>query len=110
MKKPETKFREKVDAFLDSIWAWHESIQQKAIRGTPDKLCCIHGKFVALELKASEKATITVLQRHKLKEIFENGGYAYLVYPENFDEIKANLITLTNGGTCDRTNLCSIAG
>ena len=46
--------------------------------GVPDFLCCINGKFVAVEAKAG-KGTTTALQEKNLKNIIESGGDAWVV-------------------------------
>lgn len=94
MKKPETKFREKVDRLLSEIPnACFESIQQKAIRGTPDKIGCVAGVFVALELK-SGKGKATELQQHKLNRFSAAGGIARVLNEENLDETMEFLHTI----------------
>jgi hypothetical protein len=93
--KPETVFRQKCERILTEIpRCWAESIQQKAICGTPDKLCCINGKFVALEFKGSEQSKRSALQEYKLQMIRKAGGEAHFVYPENWDEIYQHLLIL----------------
>ena len=97
--KSETLFRtQKVDPFLKSLkHAYFFSIQQKAIRGTPDKLGVVQGTFVALELK-SEKGKVDPLQKFYLKEIEKAGGLAMVVSPQNWDEVKLILTNLSEGG------------
>lgn len=86
MKKPETKFRAKVDKLLDTIPnSYFESIQQKSIRGTPDKIGCVGGLFVALELKAKD-GKATELQRYKLSKFSMAGGIAIVLNEENLQE------------------------
>lgn len=69
---------------------WHEKIQQVSIRGTPDRLVCIRGQFIALEEKASRAAAEEkahkghALQKHKLAKIRAAGGEGLIVYPENW--------------------------
>jgi pantoate kinase len=46
--------------------------------GVPDFLCCVNGKFVAVEAKAG-KGTTTALQEKNLKNIIESGGDAWVV-------------------------------
>jgi hypothetical protein len=67
------------------------TIQQASIRGTPDLLVSINGRFVALELKRSQTASVTELQLYNIAKINESGGYATLVYPENLDVIMKEL-------------------
>lgn len=76
---------------------WFVKVQQVGISGTPDFLLCIAGRFVALELKKSEKAKITKLQLHNLQLIRDAGGLAFIVFPENWDEILGRLIELSEG-------------
>lgn len=88
-KKPETKFKEKVMRDIEAHYqlnVWQEKIQQVAIRGTPDLLICIHGFFVALELKSSRKEKPDELQAYKLHNISDAGGIAMTTSPETWPE------------------------
>jgi hypothetical protein len=90
--KEETKFRMKVDPLLEEIpHSWWESISQKSIRGTPDKIGLIRGRFVALEFKKDEKSPLSALQDYKLKKIALAGGKAYRVSPENWASVYKEL-------------------
>lgn len=95
-KKAETKFRSKIRPLLDlipnSFW---ESISQRSILGTPDILGTISGVFIALELKSFSKATVTAMQKHKLHLIVKAGGYAFIVCPENWNEVYGKLIEIS---------------
>lgn len=93
--KPETAFRiNKVDKFLKKLpGTWSVSVQQQSIRGTPDKLLCIRGKFVALELK-SAGGKLTKLQEYTLLKIEDSGGIAILVSPTNWAAVKEQLLQL----------------
>ena len=94
-KKPETVFREKVVAKLKQLPNCAIfSIQQVAIRGTPDLLVCLNGFFVALELKASQKAKVSQLQDYALRKIINAGGIAFIVYPANWEGIFQELLKL----------------
>jgi hypothetical protein len=85
--KEETLFRKKVCADLATIPdCWVESIQQVAIRGTPDLLICIRGKFVGLELK-KKGGVVAPLQQYKLDQINKAKGYGAVVTPQNWPEI-----------------------
>lgn len=85
-QKPETKFRAKVDKRLHEVpYSWFESIQQKAIHGTPDKLGCVNGYFVALELKATDEEDLTPLQALKMNRVVAAGGMGVKVTPSNLD-------------------------
>lgn len=87
----ENTLRKRVMRRLQEVeGSWWESIQQAAIRGTPDVLGVVRGRFVALEFKSSEGA-LTALQRHKLLAIRAAGGGVYLVNPENEDVVVEEL-------------------
>jgi hypothetical protein len=75
---------------------FHESIQQKAIVGTPDILCCIQGRFVAIEIK-SKGGKLSALQKVKLQKIIDAGGIGIEVNPSNFEEAKYVLEHLNQG-------------
>lgn len=97
MKKPETKFKEKMLKDLRALpKTWCAKIQQVSLRGTPDVLACINSFFVAFELKASENAKVDELQRFTLECIRNANGGAFIVYPENWEAtlewIQTNLI------------------
>lgn len=73
------------------------SIQQRTIIGDPDKLICIGGKFVALELK-SEQGEPTKLQLHKLAAVKKAGGISLVAYPKNWPEVFTILSVLASKG------------
>lgn len=97
--KPESNFRKRIKPTLDSLPnTILFSIQQSSIRGTPDILACINGNFVALELKASMKSKVSELQKYNLERITNKGlGYAFLVFPENWEIVLKKLKQLANG-------------
>lgn len=66
--------------------AWFQKISQRGVRGIPDVIGCIHGKFVAIEFKASSKHKPTAIQAHTLEQISKAGGVAKVCSPENFKE------------------------
>lgn len=83
----ETLFGTKVDRQLKKINnCWFVNIQQVAVRGIPDRIGCINGKFFALELKVSVKSKRAKLQKYILNKIKQAGGFAEFVYPDNLQE------------------------
>lgn len=85
MKKPETKFRERIRPLLAALPnSWWESIQQKTINGTPDIIGCVNGQFVAIELK-SERGKVSKLQAYKLDCIRKAKGIAISVKPSEWE-------------------------
>jgi len=77
--------------------SWWESINQIAVRGTPDILGVVNGWFVGLELK-SENGKVSALQSLKLRKISGAQGKAFIVYPDNFDEVFEILMNLGSKG------------
>jgi len=75
---------------------WYSKIQQVSIRGTPDILLCLAGKFIAIEMKASETAKISELQTYNLSKIQKAGGIAVVAYPENWENIYSYLTDIAN--------------
>lgn len=97
--KPETRFRiGKVIPFLKTLrHTTFFAIQQLTIVGDPDFMVCIRGRFVALELKKSEKDTPRKIQLYKLREVERTGGLAITAYPENWEQVKSLLRNLDQG-------------
>jgi len=94
----EHDFQKKVKTDLASIAnCWHFTKEAAGLRGIPDLVGCIGGKFFALELKRSEaesrkKTGRIVLQRVVIDMIKNSGGFAEIAYPENWAEVKLRLI------------------
>jgi len=97
-KQPETILKEKVLLALRQLpCTYAVKIQQVSIRGIPDILACIRGKFVALELKRDAKQKPEPLQQHELGKIQKADGLAFVVSPENWQEVLAMLTDLAEG-------------
>lgn len=87
-QKPETLFREKVTPLLKALPnTFVISVQQQALRGTPDHLLCCNGFFVALEYKKDGKSKPSAIQRWSLEKIKKAGGLALVVFPGNWDTV-----------------------
>lgn len=61
--------------------------------GVPDLLCCIAGRFVAVEVKA-EGGRPTRLQEVTVQKIRDAGGMAMILYPEQFGSFKNMVLGL----------------
>lgn len=96
-KQPETKFKEKVLKRLRMIpGSYWLKIQSVAIRGIPDILGVVNGKFIALELKVPpNKLKPGSLQWHIIHQLKKAGAYAREVTPDTLDETLKNLENLT---------------
>ncbi len=89
LQKEETKFRKRFDKFVDTLPNTYSlSVQQTTICGDPDKILCINGFFIAVELKASELAKVSRLQLYKLQKIVDAGGFGLVCHPQNFNVTK----------------------
>lgn len=100
--KEETKFRiGHIDPFLKKLKNCKDfSIQQMAIRGTPDKLICLYGRFVGMEIKRrGEKPD--PLQAIELAAITKAGGIAMVVDPDNWGWARGKLRRLSEGDLDD---------
>lgn len=87
MKKPETKFKEKVRKDLETLEnTWFVKIQQVSIRGIPDFLLCVNGGFVAIELKKDADSMRNKLQEWTLTSISHAGGMSFVAHPDNWTE------------------------
>lgn len=85
--KPETKFKIKVRKVLETIpFSYWEKTQQMSIRGTPDFVGCVKGRSVVLELKVGNNDA-DPLQEYKLSKWRSAGAIAYVMSPDNMDEI-----------------------
>lgn len=91
----EKQFQVKVLKFLKKLpYTWYFKADERARRGVPDVIACCGGTFVAMELKASKKKVLskanksTWLQMFNLEEINTAEGVAFIVYPENWNDVK----------------------
>lgn len=87
-KKPETKFKEKVLRDLKTLeHAWFYKTQEVARHGILDITLCLRGYFIAIELKKDTKSKPTELQIHTGRKIWETGGVAIYVSPEEWPRV-----------------------
>jgi Holliday junction resolvase len=64
--------------------------------GIPDIVCCVKGKFVAIECKAGTNTT-TALQDREINKIRTAEGHAMVVNEENIELLEWVLKELTHG-------------
>lgn len=94
----EKEFEKKVKAFLreQGCWVlktWSNGVQRK---GVPDLLVCCNGYFLGVELKA-ENGHPSELQLWNIDQIIKAGGFAFTLYPNQFDDFKEFIFGLNNG-------------
>lgn len=77
---PEAKVKAKIKAILKEHNVYYAMPIGSGYgnSGVPDFLCCVNGKFLAIEAKAG-KGTTTALQEKNLREIRNSGGLALVI-------------------------------
>ena len=96
---PEAKVKAKIKAILKA----HNIYYAMPIgtgygnSGVPDFLCCVNGKFVAIEAKAG-KGTTTALQEKNLTNVRESGGLAMVVNETNIEDLQTLINYVLRGG------------
>lgn len=81
----ETRFKVKVRKLLAELPIWVVKTQQRSVRGTPDFLMCVAGRFVAWELKDLD-GKASSLQLYNLAQIEKCGGIGRIVDANNLEE------------------------
>lgn len=97
----EKEFENKVKAFLKEQGCWFIKYWGGGgftKSGVPDLLVCCKGSFLGVELKA-RSGRPSVLQVRELGRIRSAGGYAVLLYPQDFDLFKELVHYLSVGDT-----------
>lgn len=83
---PEAKVKAKIKAILKA----HNIYYAMPIgtgygnSGVPDFLCCVNGKFLAIEAKAGKGKT-TALQEKNMQAINASGGYTCIIREDNLE-------------------------
>ena len=86
---PESKVKKKIKDVLKSCGAYYAMPIGTGYgnSGVPDFLCCVNGKFVAIEAKAG-KGQATALQLKNLQEINACGGYSLIIREDNYNYLE----------------------
>lgn len=88
----ETDYQNKIKKFIESVGGWWVKFHGNAFTrdGVPDLLCCVNGKFLAIEVKRDD-GEASKLQLHEIEEIKKAGGLAGVYYPKDFDRLKEEI-------------------
>ena len=91
---PEAKVKAKIKAILKEHNVYYAMPIGTGYgnSGVPDFLCCVGGKFVAIEAKAGKGKT-TALQDKHLRDIEAAGGKALVINENNIDDLTQALKT-----------------
>ena len=86
MTTPEAKVKAKIKAILKAHNVYYAMPIGTGYgnSGVPDFLCCVNGKFVAIEAKAG-KGEATALQLKNLRDINNAGGYTLIIRESNLE-------------------------
>lgn len=81
MATPESKVKAAVKKELDTagVYYFFPAANGYGHAGIPDIICCVKGRFLAIECKAGKGRT-TALQDRELQRINEAGGAALVIY------------------------------
>ncbi len=81
----ESQIQTKIIKYLNGIGAYSIKTIVTNRNGCPDVICCLNGRFIALEVKA-DKGIVSQLQEHNIKLIRNSGGVAEVV--RSVDDVK----------------------
>ena len=90
---PEGKIKLKLDKMLKSynkdLWYFNPQSGIFGKSGIPDKILCVHGKFIGVECKADRTKKPTALQLQCMEKISQAGGVCFVVYDnETINQVK----------------------
>jgi len=88
---PEAKVKAEVRKILDSykpdLYYFSPAANGYGRVGIPDIICCVGGRFLAIECKAG-KNTLTVRQKAELDAIYLAKGTTLVVYEGDVDSVR----------------------
>ena len=89
---PEAKVKQQVVKIPKSMGAYYffPATHGYGRSGVPDVICCINGRFVAIECKAGKNEP-TALQLHEIKLIGISGGVAFVVNEASVSTLRERL-------------------
>lgn len=86
---PESKVKAKIKAMLTEHGVYYAMPvgTMYGNSGVPDFLCCVNGRFLAIEAKAGKGKT-TALQGKNIRLINNAGGCAVVINEDTLDKLK----------------------
>lgn len=86
---PEKIFENKIKKYIEDQGGWQVKFfaNRMTKEGIPDILACIDGYFLGLEIKA-QNGKPSDLQKYHCNKIRKAGGFAFIIYPSGFDDLK----------------------
>lgn len=94
---PEGKVKKEIDKLLKAHNVWYFKPVQTGlgVRGTPDYLCLVQGRFFAIEAKADATKKPTEMQKFQMEEIAKRGGDVMVIHAGNLEELRRFLHILS---------------
>lgn len=94
----EKNFENKIKKYIEELGGWQVKFfaNRMTKNGIPDLICCVGGYFVGIEVKA-QNGHPSALQLHHCSEIRKAGGFAFIVYPSGWEQLKVFLTGIKNG-------------
>ncbi|MFW2490993.1 VRR-NUC domain-containing protein [Clostridium chromiireducens] len=89
-------FENKIKDFLKSLpdtWFFKHWAGAYSPKGIPDIIGCVKGRFIGVEVKASNGKP-SPLQIRNIDLINKSGGYGVILYPKDFDKFKEEIINI----------------
>jgi Holliday junction resolvase len=88
-RTPEGKVKDKVVAILkrEGVYYFFPATHGMGRSGVPDIICCVAGRFLAIECKAGNGKT-TLLQDRELHAIQSVGGVALVINEESLTTVE----------------------
>ena len=101
---PEKKVKDKCVKLLKAydVYYFFPATHGYGRSGVPDIICCITGKFVAIECKAGDNKP-TALQEKEMADIRKQGGIAVVINESNLTLLE-NLLKELTGANNEEDN------
>ena len=101
---PEKKVKDKCVKLLKAydVYYFFPATHGYGRSGVPDIICCIAGKFVAIECKAGDNKP-TALQEKEMADIRKQGGLAVVINESNLTLLE-NLLKKLTGANNEEDN------
>ena len=102
----EKSFENKIKAWLKTNNCYHVKFfaNRMTKTGVPDILACVGGYFVGIEVKA-QNGKPSPLQIYNVEQIRKSGGFAWIVYPSGWNQLKTILENLKRGYFSEDTDI-----
>jgi hypothetical protein len=89
-------FENKIKDFLKSLpdtWFFKHWAGAYSPKGIPDIIASVKGRFVGIEVKASNGKP-SALQIRNIDLINKSGGYGVILYPKDFEQFKEEILKM----------------